>query len=103
MIRNLIIIDKHGRAILSANYGECHSIGDDDELISGFISAVYGFSKVLEAKTVDQIQLGTLTFILMARGNLVFALSADDDKTPDHKTTLVKISTSLKTSMNSIQ
>jgi hypothetical protein len=91
MIRNLIIIDKNGRALLSANYGDCHALGDDDDLISGFISAVYGFSKVLDAKSLDQIQLGTLTFILMSKGNLVFALSADDENLPEHKTTLVKI------------
>jgi hypothetical protein len=66
-------------------------MGKDDELITGFISAVYGFSKFLEAKTLDQIQLGTLTFILMSKGNLVFALSADDENIPEHKTTLVKI------------
>jgi hypothetical protein len=91
MIRNLIIINKDGRALLSANYGECHSLGEDDELISGFVSAVHGFSKFLEAKSLDQIQLGTLTFILMAKGNLVFALSADDENNVEHKTTLVKI------------
>jgi len=91
MIRNLIIIDSTGRALLSANFGECHSFGEDDVMVSGFISAVYGFAKMLEAKTLDQIQLGPLTFMLMSKGNLVFALSADDENIPDHKTTLVKI------------
>ncbi|MGY5860200.1 MAG: hypothetical protein RTU63_12600 [Candidatus Thorarchaeota archaeon] len=91
MIRNLIIIDRNGRALLSANFGECHSFGEDDEMVSGFISALYGFSKVLEAATLDQIQLGSLTFMLVSKGNLVFALSADDENIPEHKTTLVKI------------
>jgi len=91
MIRNLIIIDSTGRALLSANFGECHSFGEDDEMVSGFISAVYGFAKMLEAQSLDQIQLGTLTFMLMSKGNLIFALSADDENIPDHKTTLVKI------------
>ena len=91
MIRNLIIIDSTGRALLSANFGECHSFGEDDEMVSGFISAVYRFAKMLEAKTLDQIQLGNLTFLLMSKGNLVFALSADDENIPAHKTTLVQI------------
>jgi hypothetical protein len=91
MIRNLIIIDKDGRALLSANYGDCHSLGEDEDLISGFVSAVYGFSRFLDAKTLDQIQLGTLTFILMSKGNLVFTLSVDDENIPEHKSTLVKI------------
>ena len=75
MIRNLIIVDEEGRAILSANFGECHSLGEDNELVSGFISAVYSFSKMFEAESVDEIQLGALSFILMSKGNLVFALS----------------------------
>ena len=91
MIRNLIIIDSTGRALLSANFGECHSFGEDDEMVSGFISALHGFARLLEAKTLDQIQLGRLTFVLMAKGNLVFALSADDENIPDHKITLTKI------------
>lgn len=91
MIRNLIIIDKNGRALLSTNFGECHSFGEDNEMVTGFISAVYSFSKMFEAETVDEIQLGKLTFILMSKGNLVFALSADDEDSTVHKTTLVSI------------
>jgi len=91
MIRNLIIINRDGRALLSANFGECHSLGEDDEMVSGFISALYGFSKLLEATSLDQIELGALTFILMTKGNLVFALSADDENIPEHKSTLVRI------------
>ena len=91
MIRNLIIINRDGRALLSANFGECHSLGEDDEMVSGFISALYGFGKMLDATTLDQIQLGNLTFVLMAKGDLVFALSADDENIPQHKTTLVQI------------
>ncbi|MHA1390609.1 MAG: hypothetical protein ACTSUZ_03740 [Candidatus Thorarchaeota archaeon] len=91
MIRNLIIINKEGRALLSTNFGECHSLGEDDVMVSGFISALHGFSKILEATTLDQIELGALTFILMAKGNLVFALSADDENISEHKSTLVQI------------
>ena len=91
MIRNLIIIDKDGRAILSANFGECHSFGEEDKMVIGFISAVYSFSKALDAESVDEIQLGTLTFILMTKGNLVFALSADDEDIAGHRMTLNKI------------
>ncbi|MHA1290829.1 MAG: hypothetical protein ACTSPB_25880, partial [Candidatus Thorarchaeota archaeon] len=85
MIRNLIIINKEGRALLSTNFGECHSLGEDDVMVSGFISALHGFSKILEATTLDQIELGALTFILKAKGNLVFALSADDENISEHK------------------
>ena len=91
MIRNLIIINKDGRALLSANFGECHSLGEDDEMVGGLISALNGFARMLDATTLDQIELGALTFILMAKGNLVFALSADDENISEHKSTLVRI------------
>ncbi len=91
MIRNLIIIDENGRALLTANYGECHSLGDDNDMISGFISAVYGFANVVNSTSVDEIQLGTLTFILQSKGNLVFALSMDDRNLIEHRKTLAKI------------
>jgi len=91
MIRNLIIIDENGRALLTANYGECHSLGEDNDMISGFISAVYGFAKVVDSTSVDEIQLGNLTFILQSKGNLVFALSMDDRNLTEHRKTLAKI------------
>ncbi len=91
MIRNLIIIDKEDRALLSTNFGECHSLGDDNDMVSGFISAIYSFSKMFEAESVDEIRLGTLSFILMSKGSLVFALSADDEDITAHKSTLVTI------------
>ena len=91
MIRNLIIINENGRALISANFGECHSFGEDDELVSGFISAVHGFSRLLDAESVDEIQLGSLTFILMSKGNLIFALSADDEDLQRHRMTLTRI------------
>ena len=91
MIRNLIIIDENGRALLTANYGECHSLGEDNDLISGFISAVYGFANVVNSTSVNEIQLGNLTFILQSKGNLVFALSMDDRNLTEHRKTLAKI------------
>jgi len=91
MIRNLIIIDENGRALLTANYGECHSLGEDNDMISGFISAVYGFAKVIDSTSVDEIQLGNLSFILQSKGNLVFALSMDDRNLTEHRKTLAKI------------
>jgi len=91
MIRNLIIIEENGRALLTANYGDCHSLGEDNDMISGFISAVYGFANVVNSTSVDEIQLGDLTFILQSKGNLVFALSMDDGNLTQHRITLAKI------------
>ena len=91
MIRNLIIIDKTGRTLLSSNFGECHSMSDDAEEISGFISALSSFGKYLSADMLNQIELSGLRFILKSRVDLIFAISADDDNTEVHSTTLNKI------------
>jgi hypothetical protein len=78
MIRNLVILDRNGRHLLSSNFGECHSFGDNDSMVSGFISAIYAFSKMLSMDTVSEIELGSLSFMLASKGDLVFALSSDD-------------------------
>lgn len=91
MIRNLIIIDKTGRTLLSSNFGECHSMSDDAEEISGFISALSSFGKYLSSDDLNQIDLSGLRFILMSKTDLIFAISADDDNTQEHSVILTKI------------
>jgi hypothetical protein len=91
MIRNLVILDKNGRSLLSANFGECHSFGDNDASISGFISAIYLFSKTLHADTMNDVDLGSLFFILISQGDLIFALSADDKDEQANKAKLRQI------------
>lgn len=91
MIRNLIILDNDGHALLSASFGECHSMGDDEKVVSGFISALHSFSKMLSAGDLNEIQLGALSFLLMTRDDFLFAISADDDKTDVNRTKLSKI------------
>ena len=91
MIRNLIVLEKNGQALLSSNFGECHSFGDSSKMVSGFISAVHSFAQMLSADFVDEIQLGGLYFMLMFRGDLIFAISADDEDTEGHRDVLNQI------------
>ena len=91
MIRNLIILDKNGRTLLCSNFGECHSMCDNAEKISGFINALSSFGKYLSSEMLNQVELSGLRFILMSRADLIFAISADDDETEVHSATLIKI------------
>jgi len=91
MIRNLVIIDRNGNSLLSSNFGECHSFGDSDALVSGFISAIFTFSKMLSTDSVNEIGLGNLSFMLLSQGDLIFALSADDKADQANRTTLRQI------------
>ncbi len=91
MIRNLIILDKNGRTLLCSNFGECHSMCDKAEEISGFINALSSFGKYLATDTLNEIQLSGLRFMLMSRADLIFAISADDDNAEEHTAILTKI------------
>jgi hypothetical protein len=91
MIRNLVILDKNGHSLLSANFGECHSFGDNDALVSGFISAIYLFSRTFNSGTVNDIELGSLSFMLVSEGDLIFALSSDDRNASANKAALHRI------------
>lgn len=91
MIRNLLILDKNGRALLCSNFGECHSMCDNTEEISGFIKALSSFGDYLETAMLDEIQLSGLRFLLTSRADLIFALSADDEDSDEHRAILNKI------------
>lgn len=79
MIRNLLILDKNGRALLCSNFGECHSMCDNTEELSGFIYALSKFGNELSAETLKEIRLSGLRFMLLPKEDLIFAISADDE------------------------
>lgn len=91
MIRNLIILDKNGRALLCSNFGECHSLCDNAEEISGFINALSSFGSALSADVLNEITLSGLRFMLMPKEDLIFSISADDDDTKEHRAILTQI------------
>ena len=91
MIRNLLILDKNGRALLCSNFGECHSLCDNTEEISGFISALSTFGQALSADVLNEITLSGLRFMLMPKEDLIFSISADDDDTRTHRDILTQI------------
>jgi hypothetical protein len=91
MIRNLLILDKNGRALLCSNFGECHSLCDNTEEISSFINALSTFGQALSADVLNEITLSGLRFMLMPKEDLLFSISADDDDTDAQRDVLVQI------------
>ncbi len=61
MIRNLFIIN-HGIALLKLNFGECHSLGVNDDLIAGFMSAMDSFSKEVTGSSIRSINFKDYIF-----------------------------------------
>ncbi len=91
MIRNLLVLDKNGRALLCSNFGECHSMCDNTEEIGGFIIALSSFGRDFSGHSLNEIRLSSLRFILKSKEDLIFSISIDDDDIERHKRTLDEI------------
>lgn len=92
MIRNLLILDKNGRALLCSNFGECHSMCDNTEELSNFVQALSDFGNEISAERLNEIRLSGLRFLLMPKEDLIFSISADDqDATEKHRKVLNEI------------
>lgn len=91
MIRNLFILDESGHSLVSAYFGECHSFGDDDKLVTGFISALHSIGQTLAGHGVDEINLGLLHFVILSERNLLFAIAVQDDSSKAAKVKLAQI------------
>ena len=91
MIRNLFILDESGHSLVSTYFGECHSFGDDDKLVTGFISALHSIGQTLGGRGVDEIRLGALNFVILSERNLLFAIAVQDDSSETAKEKLSQI------------
>lgn len=92
MIRNLIILDNAGRNLLDVNFGECHSLGSSPLLISSFISAIYSFGQSAVGEGIKNIKFENLVFLLKAKQDIIFLISADDDEIENNRLKLDRIS-----------
>jgi hypothetical protein len=91
MIRNLSILDSSGRSLVSAYFGECHSFGDDENLVTGFITALHSMGQTLAGRGVDEIHLGPLRFVILSERNILFAIAVEDEPPEDAKVALTRI------------
>ncbi len=94
LIQNLFII-KNGVLIFSQNFGECHSLPNDD-LISSFLSVVDIFAKeitgaTIETITFDQIHLFFHKDVRDTKILYIMIVDMDNDFN-DVKDTILKIS-----------
>jgi hypothetical protein len=88
MIRNIFVIDSTtGNSIVTANFGECHSLGNDSGMVSGFISALYSFSKSLNGETINEVR----HFLIENHRDLLFVIASDSDNIEENRLKLDKI------------
>ncbi len=60
MIRNLFVV-KNGLLLVSENFGLCQKLGENEDLISGFLSALNSFSSMMSGSSIKNIDLGDFT------------------------------------------
>lgn len=92
MIRNLIILNSAGNTLLSTNFGECHSLGTNSELIGGFVSAICSFSQAVIGQDIRNIRFENLDFMVLSKEDVIFMISVDDGTALDNRRKLDRIS-----------
>lgn len=84
MIQNLFVI-KDSIPIITHNYGDCHTLGTDGDLISSFLTAIQSFSTELTGNTIDQISLEKVRLYFQKSermGQILFIIISDIKDNP---------------------
>jgi hypothetical protein len=61
MIRN-IFITQNGISLVKLNFGECHSLGNNEDLVTGFLCALDSFSKEVTGSTIKSMYFDEYKF-----------------------------------------
>jgi hypothetical protein len=85
MIRNIFII-KDGVALVKLNFGKCHSLQENQHLITGFISGLVSFSKEAIGSSIEKMTVDEYIFYFLkeeGRSNLLYVFVSEDVDEPD--------------------
>lgn len=74
MIHNVYIMKRSGECIISRKYG---SLKVDEDLVTGFLSAILNFSEQLDGERVESIVMGNKKFVYTGMGDVIFIAYAD--------------------------
>jgi hypothetical protein len=83
MIRDVIILHKSGVPLFYQNFGQCHSFGQEINLISGFISAIQMFSEQLAGSQIEMIELMEKKMAFSKSNSTINAIICDKTDTND--------------------
>ncbi len=76
MIHNVYIMRKSGECLISRKYG---SLEADDDLVTGFLSAILNFGEQIDGERVESIVMGNKKFVYTSIDDLIFIAYADKD------------------------
>ncbi len=91
MIGNIVILDSGGNTLFETSVGGFQALADDPAVVSGFIVALRSFGATISGEEVSEISLGSLYFLVVAKGDLIFAVAAADDNATENKSKLHEI------------
>ncbi|MBS7248292.1 MAG: hypothetical protein QXN15_04165 [Candidatus Jordarchaeales archaeon] len=76
MIHNVYIMRRSGECLISRKYG---SLEADDDLVTGFLSAILNFGEQIDGERVESIVMGNKKFVYTAMNDIIFIAYADKD------------------------
>ncbi len=96
MIRNLFVI-KNSLLLVSENLGACHSLSQNEDLVSSFLTAINSISNLISGSSLKNIDLGDFTLYFHEEPKdskiLLVAIADINDKEKDVNDKLRKIAT----------
>lgn len=98
MIHNIYILQRDGMCVLHRKYG---SLEADEDLVSGFLSALTSFGKSISGKEVESVNFGDKKFVTVPSENLLFVSYCD--KEDEVRNMLVNIKEHFINSYGSLQ
>ncbi|MEM1658215.1 MAG: hypothetical protein QXK94_04190 [Candidatus Jordarchaeales archaeon] len=76
MIHNVYIMRRSGECLVSRKYG---SLEADDDLVTGFLSAILNFSEQIDGERVESIIMGNKKFVYTIMNDVIFIAYADKE------------------------
>lgn len=76
MIHNIYIMKRSGECLISRKYG---SLEVDDDLVTGFLSAILNFGEQIDGERVESIIMGNKKFVYTIMNDIIFIAYADKD------------------------
>ncbi len=77
MVHNFYLFRKSGECVIYRGYGESVM---DENLVSGFLSAVFSFGSKVSGRNIESVFLKDKKFVFLVVNNLIFGAYTDRDE-----------------------
>ena len=81
MIRNVLVVGKHGRLVYSQEYNSSETEGLDNRGVGALVSVVHNIIPLLTGSLIRKMKVSDEYLLIQAKDSLVFVLATDEDIT----------------------